>query len=98
MMEYRLRIYEVKQGEMAAWVDEWSRLIRPLREQFGFRVLGAWAGEESNTFVWLLGYDGADSYEAADAVYYTSPERAAFDPDPARHLVSTQQLAVEPVG
>jgi hypothetical protein len=97
-MEYRLRIYEVKQGEMAAWVDEWSRLIRPLREQLGFRVLGAWAAAESSTFVWLLGYDGLDGYEAADAAYYASPERAAVDPDPARHLVSTRQLAVEPVG
>jgi hypothetical protein len=97
-MEYRLRIYGVKQGQMAAWIDEWSRLIRPLREQLGFRVLGAWASEESSTFVWLLGYDGPDGYETADAAYYSSPERAAVDPDPARHLVSTQQLVVKPVG
>jgi hypothetical protein len=96
-MEYRLRIYEVKQGEMSAWIDEWSRLIRPLREQLGFQVLGAWASEESNTFVWLLGYDGPDGYEVADAAYYASPERAAASPDPARHLASTRQLEVKPV-
>jgi hypothetical protein len=97
-MEYRLRIYEVKQGEMSAWVDEWSRLIRPLREKFGFRVLGAWASEESNTFVWLLAYEGPVGYASADAAYYASPERAAIDPDPARHLAATRQLAVAPVG
>ena len=96
-MEYRLRIYEVKQGEMAAWIDEWSRLIRPLRESLGFRVLGAWASQEDNTFVWLLGYDGRDGYEAADAAYYASPDRAALDPDPARHLAATRQLEVTPV-
>lgn len=96
-MTYRLRIYEVKQGEMSAWVEEWSRLIRPLREKHGFRVLGAWASEESNTFVWLLAYDGPDDYETADAAYYTSPERAAIDPDPARHLAATRQLEVTPV-
>jgi hypothetical protein len=96
-MEYRLRIYEVKHGEMSAWVDEWSRLIRPLREQLGFQVLGAWASEEANTFVWLLGYDGQDGYEAADAAYYASPQRAAVRPDPARHLASTRQLEVKPV-
>jgi NIPSNAP len=96
-MEYRLRIYEVKPGEMASWIDEWSRHIRPLREQLGFRVLGAWASEEANTFVWLLGYDGPGGYEAADAAYYASPERAAIDPDPARHLAATRQLAVTPV-
>src|SRR5687768_14651316 len=96
-MEYRLRIYEVKQGEMSAWIDEWSRLIRPLREQLGFRVVGAWASDEANTFVWLLGYAGPDGYEAADAAYHAPPERAAVRPDPARHLASTRQLAVKPV-
>jgi NIPSNAP len=97
-MEYRLRIYEVKEGEMREWIDEWSRLIRPLRQKLGFRVLGAWASEESNTFVWLLGHDGPESYEAADAAYYAAPDRAAIEPDPARHLASTRQLRVEPVG
>jgi hypothetical protein len=97
-MEFRLRIYEVRQGEMSAWIDEWSRLIRPLREQLGFRVLGAWADDESNTFVWLLGYDGPEGYDNADAAYYSSPERAAIEPDPARHLASTRQLKVTPVG
>jgi hypothetical protein len=97
-MEYRLRIYEVKPGEMAAWIDEWSRAIRPLREKLGFQIVGAWASEESSTFVWLLGYDGPDDYETADAAYYGSPDRAAMDPDPARHLASTQELTVKSVG
>jgi hypothetical protein len=97
-MEYRLRIYEVKQGEMEAWVDEWSGSIRPLRERLGFHVLGAWASEQSNTFVWLLGYDGPEGYESADAAYYASPERAGIAPDPARHLASTRELDVTPVG
>jgi hypothetical protein len=97
-MEYRLRIYEVKQGELQDWIDEWRRLIRPLREQLGFRVVGAWVDDEANTFVWLLSYGGPEGYEAADAAYYASPERAAIDPDPARHLASTRQLKVEPVG
>jgi hypothetical protein len=96
-MEYRLRIYEVKQGEMSSWIDEWSRLIRPLRERLGFQVIGAWASEESNTFVWLLGYDGAGGYDAADAAYYASPERKTIAPDPARHLAATRQLEVTPV-
>ena len=95
---HRLRIYEVKQGEMSAWLDEWSRLIRPLRERFGFTVLGAWADEETSMFVWLLGYDGPDGYDDADAAYYASAERAAIEPDPARHLASTRQLKVTPVG
>ena len=28
----------------------------------------------------------AEDFEAADRAYYSSPERAAFDPDPVRHL------------
>ena len=95
-MEYRLRIYTVKAGAMPTWIDEWRRLVRPLREKLGFEVVGAWASEDEDTFVWLLGYDGPGGYEAANVAYYASPERAALDPDPARHLASTRELRVTP--
>jgi hypothetical protein len=53
-------------------------------------VLGAWAVEETDEFVWVIAYDGPGTFEEADAAYYASPERVALDPDPARHLVETQ--------
>ena len=94
-MELILRMYTIRPGAMEAWLEEWREDVVPLRRRLGFEVLGAWAGED--TFTWLLGYDGADGIEAANAAYYASPERAALDPDPARHIADARQVAVHAV-
>jgi hypothetical protein len=86
----QLRRYRVADGRMRDWLEEWGGRVRPLREAHGFKVLGAWAVEETDEFVWVIAYDGPGTFEEADAAYYASPERAALDPDPARHLVETQ--------
>ena len=93
-MELVLRIYTIKPGEMADWLDEWRAQVLPLRRQLGFTILGAWVSDENDTFTWLLGYDGAEGLEAANAAYYDSPARAALDPDPARHIGEARQLPV----
>jgi hypothetical protein len=93
-MELVLRIYTIKPGELDDWVDEWREHVLPLRRRCGFEVLGAWVSDEASTFTWLLGYDGPDGLEAANAAYYDSPERAALDPDPARHIAEARQLPV----
>ena len=93
-MELVLRIYTINAGEMEEWVAEWRAQVLPLRRRLGFEVLGAWVSDETTTFTWLLGYDGPDGIEAANAAYYDSPERAALDPDPARHIAEARQLPV----
>lgn len=97
-MELLLRIYTIEPGEMAAWVQEWREHILPMRRRLGFTVLGAWVSDEADTFVWLLGYDGPGTIEAANAAYYESPERAALEPDPARHIAEARQLGVRELG
>jgi hypothetical protein len=87
-MEYQVRSYEVKAGEMDAWLKEWTREIAPLRRAFGFEVVGAWRGVDDDSFVWILGHDG--DFAEADRAYYESAERRALDPDPARHLAKTE--------
>jgi NIPSNAP protein len=82
MAATQVRIYRIKPGKLDAFVDEWRERVVPLRRQFGFEVLAAWASEEADTFVWILRHDG--DYAAADREYYLSPERGALDPDPAR--------------
>lgn len=94
-MQLVLRIYTIKPGELDDWIEEWRAHVLPLRLRLGFTVLGAWVSEEESTFTWLLGYDGPDGLEAANAAYYHSPERAALDPDPARHIAEARQLAVQ---
>ena len=86
---YQLRDYRTKPGELTAFIDEWRAGVVPLRQQFGFTVIGAWAIEAEDRFVWILGYDGPE-FEARDAAYYDSPERAALEPDPARRIAEME--------
>ena len=79
----QLRMYTIQEGRMGEWLLGWTRGVLPLRRKFGFRVDGAWVVEGENMFVWVLTYDGPDGFEARDAAYYSSPERASLTPDPA---------------
>ncbi len=76
---------------MSAWLREWGEHIRPLRERLGFAVVGAWTAAESNRFVWIIRYDGPHTWQHAEAAYYGSPERTRLDPDPARHIETSEQ-------
>ena len=89
-MQDQLRIYTVKSGAMEQWLDEWRRLIVPLREKAGFQIVGAWTIEAENRFVWIIRYAGPKTWEEAESSYYGSPERAAIQPNPARHLDKTE--------
>jgi hypothetical protein len=93
-MQFQLRMYRVRPGEMDDWIDEWRRHVLPLRRAKGFTVVGPWVRREEDLFVWLIGHD---ELEAANEAYYTSPERAALDPDPARHLAETNAWVIDPV-
>jgi len=90
-MQWQLRMYRLHPGSEDSFADEWRARIRPLREAMGFEVLGPWVGEEG-LFVWLIGHE---RLEEADASYYASPERAAFDPDPARHIADVRTWLLE---
>ena len=95
-MQTQLRIYSIAPGAMAAWVDEWRRLVAPLREQYGFRVRDAWVGADGETFVWVLERPDEGLWEAADRAYFDSTERRSLDPDTARHVAAQQTLFVRP--
>lgn len=96
-MTSQLREYTIKPGEMDEWIQEWRSHIVPLRVKAGFKVLGAWRVDGTDQFVWIISYDGPNEWKDADADYYTSPERKALNPDPARHLASTTQRLMSPV-
>ena len=91
MRRWQLRMYRVQPGRMDDWVDEFRAHVRPLRESRGFTVLGPWVGDDE-LFVWIIGHE---EFDAADAAYYTSPERTALDPDPARLLSGVQTFLLE---
>jgi hypothetical protein len=95
-MPDQLRTYTINPGEMAAWLEEWSRLIVPLRRRQGFEIVGAWT-TESNQFIWILRYDGPKTWDEADAAYYASPERTTMQPDPARHIAKSEHWLMSAV-
>jgi NIPSNAP len=95
-MEWQLRTYTISEGALDDWIEEWRAHVAPLRRKLGFRVLGPWV--DGNSFVWLLGYDGADGFAAADARYYESPERTSLSPDPARHIAHADHRHLHDLG
>jgi hypothetical protein len=83
MTSVQLRRYEIKPGEM----DAFLAAIRPIfgvREQYGFRVLFALVDDERNEFTWAVSHDG--DFAAAEAEYYDSPERAVLPANPVDHI------------
>ena len=92
-MQFQLREYVVEDGRLDDFVREWRELVLPLRVALGFSVLGPWIDREGSRFVWMIGFDG--DLDAANETYYSSPERAAMDPDPARLIAEIRTVALE---
>ena len=57
----------------------------------------AWAIEESSQIVWLINYDGSEGWESKEKAYYSSPEREAMDPNPARLIAKPEQHFVKSI-
>ena len=95
MTTTQVRLYRIRRGALDTFEREWRERIVPLRRTFGFEVVGAWASVEDDVFLWVLSHEG--DFAAADAAYYASPERAAFDPDPARHIESPRSFLARPL-
>ena len=87
-MELQLRDYRIKPGHLDDWIAGWERGIVPLREQAGFEIVGAWVDRPHDRFVWVVGYAGADGFEAAEQRYHDLPERLSLNPDPSDFVES----------
>ena len=85
MTSVQLRRYEIKPGEMSAFLDA-IRAAFDVREQYGFGIAFALVDDERNEFIWATTHDG--DFAAAEAEYYASPERAALPANPADHIAA----------
>ena len=83
MTSVQLRRYEIKPGEMEAFLEA-VRAAFVVREQHGFGVAFALVDEQHNEFVWATTHDG--DFAAAEAEYYASPDRAALPANPATFI------------
>lgn len=95
MSTIQLRRYAIEPGRMDDFVA-WFPSISEPRAKFGFRVLFAYADPENDQFVWAVEHDG--DFEAAEAEYTASPERAkafAANPNVVRSMVIGKVRPVE---
>ncbi len=96
-MQLQLRTYTINKGCLELWVQEWETMLVPLREKLGFVVLEAYSLPSSNQFVWLMGYAGSNTWEAADQAYFDSEERKTMQPDPGRFIARMENVFVQKV-
>ena len=76
MTTVQLRRYDVEPGRMADFLA-WFPALAPVRGQYGFRLLFAYADEVNDTFTWAVEHDGDESaFRAGEATYNASAERA----------------------
>ncbi len=97
MKTTQLRDYAIKPGQLERFADVWAKSVRPLRKKKGFVVEGACKVPTEDRFVWIVSYDGADGWEAANKAYYESPERKAMDPDPTSFILQQRTSFIDPV-
>jgi hypothetical protein len=72
----QLRRYQVEPGRMADFLA-WFPDLAPIRAQYGFRLLFAYADEANDTFTWAVEHDGDEAaFREVEATYTASPERA----------------------
>jgi hypothetical protein len=79
------------------FVDAWTTGVLPLREKYGFTFHGAWAVDETNEFIWVLGHADTKSFESANRGYYESDARKSLNPDPAQFIAEVSKLPARPV-
>jgi len=96
-MSTHLRIYTINRGRLHQFADEWKAQVLQLRIKYGFKIHDAWTIEKSNQFAWLISYDGDESWETKKKAYYSSPEREAMDPNPARLMARPEQHFVKSI-
>jgi len=93
----QLRIYTINKGKMDEFVKGWRAGVYPLHLEHGFKIGRAGVIAERNEFVWEVSYDGPEDWDAKQAAYYGSPERAALDPDPAQYIAKAERWFVSSV-
>jgi hypothetical protein len=97
VVEIQLRDYRIRHGQMDAWIAGWKSGVVPLRQEAGFRIIGAWVDRQHDRFVWLVGYSGADGFEVANDRYYASQKRASLHPEPSELIEEARKVMVDAV-
>lgn len=93
----QIRIYTINQDRLDQFAKEWKANVFPLRIEHGFRIDSAWTIKETNQFVWVISYEGQESWEAKESAYYSSVNRKAMQPNPARLISRVEEYFVDKI-
>ena len=93
----QLRLYTIDKRRLDDFANAWRAGVYPLRLKMGYQIPFAAKIPATNQFVWLLTYEGPESWEQKEAGYYGSDARKRLSPDPAQWIARPEQLMVEPV-
>ena len=93
----QLRLYTIDKGRLDDFAAAWRSSVYPLRLKMGYRIPFAAKIAETNQFIWLVAYDGPESWEQKEAAYYGSADRKLLSPDPAQWIARPEQNFVQPV-
>jgi NIPSNAP len=93
----QVRTYTVRPERLDEWVLRWRTQVVPLRLSLGFGMHGSWVDRERSQHIWVISYDGPQTFDEANAAYWASPRRAELGLDPSEYLVEEQIRTVEQV-
>ena len=96
-MHVEVRRYDILDGQLDEFVARWTSGVLPLRGEFGFTIVGAWAIPGTNEFVWVVGHDTEASFADAEERYYSSTERTSMSPNPAELIEVSRKSAARRV-
>jgi hypothetical protein len=68
----------------------WRDYVVPARQSVGFVVKGGWFDADENLFVWLVGHEAPEGWEAVERDYYANAPRDQFPHDPREFVADVQ--------
>jgi len=89
-MEHQVRIVKISPGKMDDFVAAWTANVGRLRRRHGFTLEGTWIIEDTNEFVWVLGYDGDGTFAEAEKRYFESAERIDVGDVPPEFVIEAR--------
>lgn len=93
----QLRVYTIRPDRLDEWVEAFRDKIVPLRRELGFEVEQSWVDREHHQHIWVISYDGDQTFEEANKAYWASSKRAELGVDPDEFLIGEETHVVERV-
>ncbi len=91
----QVRIFTINKGKMNEFVSAWQKGVYPLRVKHGFTIEKAWVVRGKNKFIRILSYDGPESFEVKDSLYYASQARITLQPNPADYIADAENYFID---